>query len=260
MSKFFKVAVIGSGNVAWHLARALEDSGHFITDIYSRRLAHAEHLATRLYDTQVTDSLDFSASDAEIFLIAVTDDAVENVAANLRIPPYAIVAHTSGTQSLVILSNYHENCGVFYPVQTFSKGVSIELKDVPICIEAVHRHASKILTKLAQSISNEVIAINSEDRKVLHVAAVFACNFSNHMLSIAQDILEDHDMDFEILQPLIVETINKALTIGPMEAQTGPAKRGDSDILQEHVKFLKYDQAYKKIYKLLSDHLKQRYT
>lgn len=260
MSKFFKVAVIGSGNVAWHLARALEDSGHFITDIYSRRLEHAEQLATRLYDTQVTDSLDLSKSDAEIFLIAVSDDAVEEVASKLHVPPYAIVAHTSGTQSLELLSKYHDNSGIFYPLQTFSKGIALDLKQVPICIESVHGPASKILTKMAQSISQEVFPISSEDRKVLHVSAVFACNFSNHMLSIAQDILEDHDLDFELLQPLIVETVNKALTVGPMEAQTGPAKRGDNDILNEHLKFLKFDQAYRKIYKLLSEHLKQRYT
>lgn len=260
MSKFFKVAVIGSGNVAWHLARALEDSGHFITDIYSRRLANAETLATRLYETRVTDSLDLSASEAEIFLIAVTDDVVEEVASMLEVPSYAIVAHTSGTQSLELLSKYHDNCGIFYPLQTFTKGISLDFKDVPICIEAAYGPAKKILTKLAQSISREVFSVNSEDRKVLHVAAVFACNFSNHMLSIAQDILEDHDLDFELLQPLIVETVNKALTMGPMEAQTGPAKRGDNEILKEHLKFLKYDQAYRKIYELLSEHLKQRYT
>ena len=260
MSKFFKVAIVGSGNVAWHLARALEDSGHFITDIYSRRLAHAKELAARLYDTQITDSLDLSESDAEIFLIAVSDDAVEPVAATLSVPPYAIVAHTSGTQPMEPLTRYHENSGIFYPLQTFTKGISMDLKQVPICVEAVHESTRKILFKLAESISSEVYHINSADRKVLHVAAVFACNFSNHMLSIAQDILEDHDLDFELLQPLIVETVNKALAVGPMEAQTGPAQRGDDQVLKDHVKFLKYDPAYRKIYKLLSEHLKHRYS
>ena len=212
MSKFFKVAIIGSGNVAWHLARALEDSGHFITDIYSRRLAHAQKLAARLYDTQVTNSLDLSKSDAEIFLVAVSDDAMEKLAAALKIPPYAIVAHTSGSVSLDLLAKYHDNSGIFYPLQTFSKGISIDLKQVPICIEAVHAAAAKVLFKLAESISNEVYSVNSEDRRILHVAAVFACNFSNHMLSIAQDILEDHDLDFELLQPLIVETVKQGFS------------------------------------------------
>lgn len=260
MSKFFKVAIVGAGNVAWHLARAFEDSGHFITDIYSRRINNARKLAQRLYDTNVTDSLNLSGSEAEIFLIAVTDDAIEQVCSKLRIPPYGIVAHTSGTRPLQVLSQYHDNAGIFYPIQTFSKGISVNFKEVPICIEAKQQPTEKVLYKLGESISHEVYSVNSEDRKVLHVSAVFACNFTNHMLSIAQDILEDRDIDFGLLQPLIVETINKALSIGPAEAQTGPAIRGDTNIMKEHLKFLKYDPAYKKIYKLLSEHLIQSYS
>jgi len=260
MSKFFKVAIIGAGNVAWHLARAFENSGHFITEIYSRHLSSARELAKRLYDTNVTDSLDMSESPAEIFLIAVSDNATEHVSSLLKIPPYGIVAHTSGTQSLELLSRYHDNTGIFYPLQTFTKGISVGFKEVPICIEAVHKSTQEVLFTLGGSISDEVYSINSEDRKVIHIAAVFACNFGNHMLSIAQDILEEHDIDFGILQPLIVETVNKALTVGPAEAQTGPAKRGDDTILNEHLKFLKYEPAFKKIYKLLSEHLKNSYS
>ncbi len=257
---FFKVAIIGAGNVAWHLARAFEDSGHFVTDIYNRNISHARDLASRLYDTNVTDSSDLTHSEAEIFLIAIADDAIEKVTSQLKVPPYGIVAHTSGTQSLEVVAAHHDNPGIFYPLQTFSKGISVNIKEVPICIEALHQSTEKVLFTLGDSISNEVYAINSEDRRLLHISAVFACNFSNHMLTIAQDILEDHDIDFGLLQPLIVETVNKALSVGPEEAQTGPAVRGDDATVKEHLKFLKYDPAYRKIYKLLSEHLEQHYS
>jgi len=260
MSNFFKVAIIGSGNVAWHMARAFENSGHFITDIYSRDLANAKGLAKRLYDTNPTSNLDLQESEAEIFLIAVSDNAIKEVAAELSVPPYAVVAHTSGTKSLDALTQYHDNSGIFYPLQTFSKGISVDFREVPICIEAKHAATEKILQRLGKSISNEVYSIDSEDRKTLHVAAVFACNFSNHMLTIAQDILEEHNIDFNLLQPLIAETVNKALSTGPVEAQTGPAIRGDDQVIREHSKFLKYDRSYRKIYKLLSEHLKDSYS
>ena len=260
MSKFFKVAIIGAGNVGWHLARALEDAGHYVTDIYSRRKAKGLELANRLYDTRVTNSLNLKESQAEIFLLSVSDDKLEEVAAKVKIPPYAIIAHTSGTQSLKVLSAYHDNAGIFYPLQTFTKGVSVDLKEVPICIEALNQPSEKVLQSLGESISDEVYNVLSDDRKVLHVAAVFACNFSNHMYTIAQDILEKHDIDFGLLHPLIVETVNKALSVGPVESQTGPAQRNDHETLKKHLKFLRYDSDYRKIYRLLSDHLKESYS
>jgi predicted short-subunit dehydrogenase-like oxidoreductase (DUF2520 family) len=260
MPKFYKIAVIGAGNVAWHLARAFEDAGHYITDIYSRRITNAKELADRLYDTNTTSSLDLTTSDAEIFLVAVPDDAIDDVVKELKIPPYAVVAHTSGTKTLTSLSDYHGNCGIFYPLQTFTKGGSIELKEVPICIEASHGSTEKILLSLGETISGEVYSMPSEDRQVLHVAAVFACNFSNHMFAIAQDILEDHDIDINMLHPLIVETVNKALSLGPVESQTGPAQRGDEQTIKIHLKFLKDVPGYRKIYKLLTDHIKESYS
>jgi predicted short-subunit dehydrogenase-like oxidoreductase (DUF2520 family) len=145
-------------------------------------------------------------------------------------------------------------------LQTFTKGIPIDLKEVPICIEAGHQSTEKALSLLGSSISDEVYTVCSSDRKVLHVAAVFAGNFSNYMLTIAQDILEDHDIDFGLLHPLIVETVNKALTNGPAESQTGPAQRGDNRTLQKHLKFLLDEPKYRKIYKLLSDQLKESYS
>ncbi len=255
MSKFFKVAILGSGNLAWHLARAFEDAGHFITEIYSRRLSSGRELAKQLYDTEVVKSLDLSKSEAEIFILAVSDDSIVEVAEKLKIPSYGILAHTSGSVPLQSLGGIHENIGIFYPLQTFTAGITVDLQQVPICIEAKHRSSEKILYQLGRSISREVYQIHSEDRKLLHLAAVFACNFSNHMLSISQDILEHHDIDFGMLHPLIVETINKALSVGPYGSQTGPALRGDEQTQKQHLKALNYQPEFRKIYKILSRHL-----
>lgn len=260
MSKFFKVAIIGAGNVAWHLARALEDAGHYITDIYSRRLRNGQDLARRLYDTNVVNTLDLRHSKAEIFIIAVSDDSIAAVAEQVRIPAYAILAHTSGTQPLDVLGESHENTGIFYPLQTFTKGISLDFKEIPICIEAKHKSTEKILHSLGKSISKEVYSVPSEDRKILHLAAVFACNFSNHMLTISQDILEHHEIDFNLLHPLIVETINKAISLGPPESQTGPALRGDEETMKKHLKSLRYNPDFRKIYKLVSTNLRERYS
>lgn len=260
MSKFYKVAVIGAGNVAWHLARAFEDAGHYITDVYSRRSSQGRELAKQLYDTKVVQSLDLRNSDAEIFIMAISDDHIEDVSARLRIPAYGIVAHTSGTQPMEVLAENHENVGIFYPLQTFTRGISVDLKEVPICVEAKHQSTEKTLHLLGKSISNEVYSVHSDDRKILHLAAVFACNFSNHMLSISQEILEDHHIDFSLLHPLIVETINKALSVGPSESQTGPATRGDEETVKKHLKILRYQPEFRKIYKLLSENLKDQYS
>ena len=260
MAKFYKIAILGSGNVAWHLARALEDAGHYITDIYSRRLSSGRELARQLYDTRVVSKLDLSKSEAEIYLMAISDDSIEEVASRLRIPAYGIVAHTSGTQPMEIMSDYHENIGIFYPLQTFSKGIAVDLREVPICIEAKHPSTEKTLISLGKSISKEVYSVYSEDRKILHIAAVFACNFSNHMLTLSEEILEDHQIDFQMLHPLIVETINKALSVGPQDAQTGPASRGDEETIKKHLKALRYKPAYRKIYKLLTENLNDHYS
>ena len=213
-----------------------------------------------MYDTNVTNSLNLTSSGAELFILAISDDSLEKVLEQLKIPPYAVVAHTSGTQPLDILTESYENAGVFYPLQTFTKGVSTEIDEVPICVEASNPSTESILMNLGESISREVYSLQAEDRKVLHLAAVFACNFSNHMYAIAQDILEHHDIEFSMLHPLIAETVNKALSVGPLEAQTGPAQRGDEKIIKSQLKRLKEIPEYRKIYKLLSDHIRDTYS
>ena len=158
-----------------------------------------------------------------------------------------------------MLEEYHQNIGIFYPLQTFTKGVAIDLKEVPICIEAKHRSTEKVLMSLGKSISKEVYNVHSDDRKILHIAAVFACNFTNHLLTISQEIMEDHQIDSSLLHPLIVETINKALSIGPADSQTGPAARDDQETIKKHLKLLRYRPEFRKIYKTISEHIQDHY-
>lgn len=254
------VSFIGSGNLAWHLAPALDNTDYPVREVYSQNPKHATALAEKLYQAEVKRSLDFSLSHSQIFIIAVSDDAIQDIAQEIVLPENAVLAHTSGSQPLSILGYAGTpNIGVLYPLQTFTKGKKVEFKEVPFFIESENDETEKVLTTLAKTLSKKVFKSSSDDRKALHVAAVFASNFTNHMLTIAQEILEEHDLDLELLNPLIAETINKALAIGPEDAQTGPAQRGDLEILDKHLQFLKHDKRLAELYKIISQHIVDRY-
>lgn len=251
-----RTSFIGSGNLAWHLAPALDNVGYPVREVYSRHPKHAAALVGRLYEAHVNLSLDFSASTSTLFIIAVSDDALREVAQKIILPDEAIVVHTSGSQPLSILDDSgSQNMGVFYPLQTFSKTKKVDFKSVPIFIESEKPDIEKTLMKMAKAISGKVKRINSEERKALHIAAVFASNFSNHMLTIAKEITKQNDLDFDVLKPLIAETLNKSLEIGPEKSQTGPAVRGDFEILERHMEFLKENPELAEIYKVISQHI-----
>ena len=255
-----KVSFIGSGNLAWHLGPALDNAGYVIREVYSPNARHAAALTERLYQAEVKASLDFSTSDSEIFIIASSDDAIQDIATEIVLPEDAILIHTSGSQPLDLLQfAATPNLGVLYPLQTFSKNKRIDFKTVPIFIESRTEPAEKILLTMAKAISNQVRKISSEERKALHVAAVFASNFTNHMLTLSKEILQKNSLNFELLNPLIQEMLTKALTLGPENAQTGPAHRGDLEILDRHIEFLKEDPVVAEIYRLISQHILDRY-
>lgn len=251
-----RTSFIGSGNLAWHLAPALDNVGYPVREVYSQHPKHAAALVGKLYEAHVNISLDFSASSSRIFIISVSDDALQEVAQKIVLPDNAIVVHTSGSQPLSILDDSgSQNIGVFYPLQTFSKTKKVDFKSTPIFIESESSDVEKALMKMAKAISNNVKRINSEERKALHVAAVFASNFSNHMLTIAREIATQNDLDFNVLKPLIAETLNKSLEIGPEKAQTGPAIRGDFEVLERHMEFLRENPELAEIYKVISQHI-----
>ncbi|MEA5258539.1 Rossmann-like and DUF2520 domain-containing protein [Arcicella aquatica] len=256
-----KISFIGSGNVAWHLSQALENIGHSVEEVYSRNPKHAEALTKLLYNASAHHSLDFRDSAAQIFFLCVSDDAISEVIKHLTLPLDAILIHTSGSKSLHemdemlrVYSDIPIKTGVFYPVQTFSKVFHVNFSTIPICIESDNESVENLLITLGQELSDITYAVNSEERKVLHVAAVFACNFTNHLLGVAQELMEENDLEFDLLKPLIHETVRKALdSKNIFNVQTGPAVRDDQKIINQHLLFLKQLPDYQHIYRALSE-------
>jgi predicted short-subunit dehydrogenase-like oxidoreductase (DUF2520 family) len=250
------VSFIGSGNVAWHLAPALENVGYAVREVFSRKEKHAMALAEKLYECEVTTSLDLTESASQLFIIAVPDDAVAEVVSELSLPEEAMLVHTSGSSSLSLLENSGAAfTGVFYPLMTFTKGRRMDFNSIPFFIESEEEACRKVLTAMAKAISSRVYQITSSERMHLHAAAVFASNFTNHMLTISAKLLKDQALPFDILKPLIAETINKSLEMGPEKGQTGPARRGDLEVLDRHLALLEGADGIAEIYKVVSQHI-----
>jgi len=249
----FSIAIIGTGNVAWHLAPALENAGHTITEVYSRDIHRASKVTGRLYATEPKDDLDFSGSEAEIYIIAVSDHAIPAIADSIILPEGSILVHTSGSMPLQALAYSSATyTGIFYPLQSFSKSREIDFEEVPLLLESDDQAILQKLKILAKSLSPQQYVVKSKDRMALHVAAVFASNFTNHLMRLAEDIMIRQGLDFEMLKPLIIEQINKSLEMGAKQAQTGPALRGDINTLDLHYQFLNYNEQVAEIYKLIS--------
>ncbi|MCD0465467.1 Rossmann-like and DUF2520 domain-containing protein [Flavobacterium sp. ENC] len=241
-----RITIIGSGNVAQHLIKAFAKSELVeIVQVHSRK---KEKLATLLEFDKITDTFE-DLKEADMYIIAVSDNSISDVSQQL---PFQnrIVVHTSGAASLEVLDSKNRK-GVFYPLQTFSKDKDVDFSKVPMCLEAENTFDFRVLEMAAKSISNVVFAINSDQRKALHVSAVFVNNFTNHLYQIGQEICEEHQVPFEILKPLIQETAEKVNTLDPAAAQTGPAKRNDSLTIAAHLDYLNTENQ-KNIYKILT--------
>ncbi|MBD3628697.1 Rossmann-like and DUF2520 domain-containing protein [Cyclobacterium sp.] len=247
------IAIIGTGNVAWHLSSALENAGHVITEVYGRDLKNAEKISSRLYGTEAQDHLDFTESQANLFILAVSDQAIGEIAEAVILPEGSVLVHTSGNMALDILSfSSADYTGILYPLQSFTKGREIGFEEVPFLLEAMESKAMKTLKTLCKSLSSPYYVVPSRDRKAIHVAAVFASNFTNHLIGIAESILERQGLEFDMLKPLVTEQINKTLQMGAKAAQTGPAKREDFGTLENHHEFLHYNEQLAEIYRLIS--------
>jgi len=254
-----EIDIIGTGNLASVLAPALEQSGFIVNNVYSRNLKRAEKLANRLYQANPTTILDFSRSKSNVFLLAISDDAVEEVSRELILPDQAVVAHTSGANPLSVLGyTASENIGVFYPLQTFTANRKVSFDGVPILIEGENRYTRSNLTMIAKKLSGNVKEASTKQRLRIHLAAVFASNFTNAILQDAEDILETANMNFDILVPLVIETIEKSFELGPKNAQTGPAIRGDLNILERHMEMLEGLPEKQELYRLISQHILDR--
>ncbi|MBL4669642.1 MAG: DUF2520 domain-containing protein [Flavobacteriales bacterium] len=244
------ITIIGSGNVATHLGKALLNKGFCINQVYSNSIDNAFELASTL-NAMPCDDIKFITDESDLYLVCIKDDFIEEIVKQLCFKN-KIVVHTSGSIAMSVLASFN-NYGIFYPLQTFSKNAEVIIAEVPFCIEANNECTQKILLELAKVLSNNVYEINSEQRKKIHVAAVFACNFSNYMYTISENILNQNNIDFDILKPLILETAKKTQHNSPKNIQTGPAKRNDDTVINNHLEMLSNNKGYQEIYRLMSD-------
>ncbi|WP_430972400.1 Rossmann-like and DUF2520 domain-containing protein [Sunxiuqinia rutila] len=243
------ISLVGAGNLATQLGKALKQAGLHINQVYSRTQSSAQTLATVL-DCRYTIDL-AQLEETDLIIVSVKDDALEQVLDQLR--HHAWVVHTAGSVPMKLLASYVGEYGVFYPLQTFSKKRDVDFTSIPICLEASTATFYDELHKLAGRLSETVRSINSEERKVLHLAAVFTCNFVNHFYHLGDSLLEERGMDFELLQPLILETALKVKDLKPSDAQTGPAVRFDETIINKHLQLLADKPELQKIYSFVSE-------
>ncbi|TDP57591.1 Rossmann-like and DUF2520 domain-containing protein [Flavobacterium dankookense] len=241
-----RVVVIGAGNVAQHLILAFQKTKEVQL---IQVLARNKMELSCLLDSNLITSDFNQLKEADLYIIAVSDNAIHDVSSQILFDN-KLVVHTSGSTDMSVIHSKNRK-GVFYPLQTFSKTKSLDFSRIPIALESENTSDYKLLEKVAKAISNEVYQINSEQRKALHVAAVFVCNFTNHLYQIGETICEENKLPFELLKPLILETADKIQTLSPNEAQTGPAKRNDTTTINAHLNFLK-DENQINIYKTLT--------
>ncbi|WP_339712581.1 DUF2520 domain-containing protein [uncultured Kriegella sp.] len=238
-----KVTLVGTGNVSEHLKRVISKTDEIeVIQVLNSRSG------------QLEKSLETTGHQLpDIYIIAVSDDAITSVSKHF-IHTKKLVVHTSGSVPMDVLPKQIRG-GVLYPLQTFSKTENVAFEDIPLCIEAVRNEDLELLKKLAQILSNQVFEVSSEQRKYLHLAAVFVNNFTNHMYTMGAAICKEQQLPFTMLQPLIRETARKIESLHPKEAQTGPAKRNDTGTIYRHIELLNTKKD-KTIYRLLSDSIK----
>jgi predicted short-subunit dehydrogenase-like oxidoreductase (DUF2520 family) len=244
-----RITLIGSGNVATHLGAAFRNAGHHMVQVYSPNMQNAALLAYHI-GAEAIDDLSLINPATDIFVIAISDDAIGGVAGQLT-EYNKLIVHTSGAVGLDTLLNFTTKAGVFYPLQTFSKTKEVDFIAVPLCLEAADAGIYDTLEALAAG-SHHIYKVDSEQRKVLHLAAVFACNFPNYLYSIAQQLLAENGMQFNLLRPLILETALKVQIALPGEVQTGPAVRRDAQTMTEHIRQLTGEPEMEQLYRLLS--------
>ena len=249
------ITIIGSGNVATHFGKAFLASGAKIKEVCSRNPVHAKKLAGILKAKAVSD-LSKIGEGSDLYLIAVNDDSIAQVAEKLNVKN-GIVVHTGGSIPMELLSKFPQH-GIFYPLQTLSKNTEISFEGLPVCIEASDKNTFAFLESAGKCIGAAVYKLNSKQRAAAHLAAVFACNFTNHLYSISENLLKKEKLPFDLLRPLIAETAKKVQTVSPAEAQTGPALRNDKAVMKKHLSALKKEKDLQKLYKKLSEGIRKK--
>jgi len=247
-----QIVLIGSGNVAFHLAKAFTEAQIPISQIFGRNTTELQKISEQFSIPFSTETL----ADADLYIISVSDSSIAEVSSLIK-NENALVTHTSGSVSREALNgNYRKS--VFYPLQTFSKSKNLDYSKIPFFIDAENENDEEILKNLASKISKNVMLANDEKRKYIHLTAVFACNFVNHLYARAKEISDSQNIPFDYFLPLIDETTQKIHELEPKLAQTGPAIRNDEKVLKLHESLLT-DEEKLKIYKTLNESIKKMY-
>lgn len=249
-----KIVILGAGNVATHLTKALIKEGYDVCQIYSRTIESARELGIKT-GIHFTNNLVELYKQADIYIFALSDTAIEKLASMIEFEHNPLLLHTAGSISIDILKKHSNNYGVIYPLQTFSKSRGLDFKKIPLCIDANSKDNIKEVKQIASALSNEVKQIGDEERRQIHLSAVFACNFTNYMYAQAEDILKQKNIDFNILKPLIQETAAKIEDLSPIKAQTGPAIRNDKSTMNKHKELLESYYDLKKMYTFISNNI-----
>ncbi|WP_320052367.1 DUF2520 domain-containing protein [uncultured Acetobacteroides sp.] len=257
-----KIVVVGSGAVAINLAFGFATTTNFQVEIAARNPQKAKDIIDGL-DLKVNiSSIEKCDTNADLYIIAVSDRAIEEVFQQLtkRVSPEACIVHTSGTTSIDIFGKDANAVGVLYPLQTFTRNRIIDLRDVPFYLEAKDEHLKRVLVKAVEELEARWDWLESDKRKAIHVAAVFACNFTNYMMACANEVLHKEGLNISVLQPLIEETISKALeSENPIAVQTGPARRNDSRTIYMHEAYLKNTPELKELYSIISERIMKKF-
>lgn len=246
-----KIVLIGAGNLATHLGKALHAAGHDMVQVFSRTMQSAETLASLLDAEPLTDMAQVR-DDADVYIFSVKDSALEQLISQLCGGEKKVFLHTAGSMPMSVFRGKALHYGVLYPMQTFSKQREVDFSIIPCFIEANDEFALKQIEGLAGQISHRVYQLSSEDRKYLHLSAVFACNFANHCYAASQELLQQHGIPFDVMLPLIDETAAKVHGMTPKEAQTGPAVRSDENVIGKQIQLLENQPYFQKIYDCMS--------
>ena len=252
------IVFIGAGNLATHLAGALHAAGHVIRQVYSRTLESARLLADAVGASPVC-RLEEVVTDASLYIVSLKDDAFLSLLPQLvQDREQALWVHTAGSIPMLVWEGHGlQHYGVFYPMQTFSKQRAVNFREIPVFLESHTEEDAATLHQLARSISDKVYKADSAQRKSLHLAAVFCCNFTNHMYALSAELLQRYGLPFDAMLPLIDETARKVHELSPREAQTGPAVRYDRNVINSHLDMLKAYPEWQQLYESISENIHQ---
>lgn len=247
-----KVTLIGTGNLATQLGKSLKKAGVIISQVYSHTEESARTLGELLEAEWLTD-IKALCDEADIYIFSVKDSVLcELISEVCKGRGDKLFLHTAGSMPMSCFEGKAQHFGVFYPMQTFSKAKDVCFENIPVFIEGDSAETEEVIRSLANMLSKRVITLSSADRKYLHLAAVWACNFTNYCYTVASDILSEHDIPFDVMLPLINETTEKIQHIGPKAAQTGPAVRGDKNVMSQQLELMSDRADLQELYKMLS--------